>query len=165
MAKPIRSVFQRINSVKSSLENAEQSFMDNNGMRGELDLMLAEAELQTLRRKKDLPWSWNRQALAVCIALMLALAGFGGWCYANKSMGLAAPPSDAAITADYADASVRTAVLPGGRTREVAPRVAGRENLNGSSAQIGGNKAQAAISEQDMRRLVQSARTELSSSK
>ena len=42
--------------------------MDNKDIRGELDLMLAEAELKNLRRKKDRPWSWNRQLLAGCIA-------------------------------------------------------------------------------------------------
>lgn len=77
-----RSVFQRIHSVKTSLENAEQSFLDNNGVRGELDLMLAEAELKNLRRKQDVPWSWSRHVLAMCVAAMLALAGFAGWYYA-----------------------------------------------------------------------------------
>ena len=42
--------------------------MDNKDIRGELDLMLAEAELKNLRRKKDRPWSWNRQVLAGCFA-------------------------------------------------------------------------------------------------
>ena len=84
-----RSVFQRIHSVKTSLENAEQSFMDNNGVRGELDLMLAEAELKNLRRKQDVPWSWSRHVLAMCVAAMLALAGFAGWYYAYGSIALA----------------------------------------------------------------------------
>ena len=44
MAQPGNSVFRRIRSVKSSLDNAEQSFLDNKDIRGELDLMLAEAE-------------------------------------------------------------------------------------------------------------------------
>ena len=64
MAQPGNSVFRRIRSVKSSLDNAEQSFLDNKDIRGELDLMLAEAELKNLRQKKDVPWSWNRQLLA-----------------------------------------------------------------------------------------------------
>ena len=89
MAQNSRSVFQRIRSVKSSLENAEQSFLDNNGMRGELDLMLAEAELKNLRRKKDLPWSWNRHVLAMFVAALLALAGLGGWYYAHDSIAVA----------------------------------------------------------------------------
>ena len=52
--------------------------MDNKDIRGELDLMLAEAELKNLRRKKDRPWSWNRQVLAGCAAVLLVVAGFGG---------------------------------------------------------------------------------------
>ena len=79
MAKSNGSLYQRIRYIKSSLDNAEQSFLDNKSMRGELDLMLAEAEFKNLRRKKDVPWNWNRQLLACCAALMLLLAGFGGW--------------------------------------------------------------------------------------
>lgn len=40
-----KSICEHIRNVKSSLENAEKSFRENNGMRGELDLMLAEAEI------------------------------------------------------------------------------------------------------------------------
>ena len=58
--------------------------MDNKDIRGELDLMLAEAELKNLRRKKDRPWSWNRQVLAGCAAVLLVVAGFGGWCFARN---------------------------------------------------------------------------------
>ena len=58
--------------------------MDNKDIRGELDLMLAEAELKNLRRKKDRPWSWNRQVLAGCAAVLLIVAGFGGWCFARN---------------------------------------------------------------------------------
>ena len=94
-----RSVFQRIHSVKTSLENAEQSFLDNNGVRGELDLMLAEAELKNLRRKQDVPWSWSRHVLAMCVAAMLALAGLGGWYYAYDSIALAEKGQDATVVA------------------------------------------------------------------
>ena len=52
MAQPGNSLFRRIRNVKSSLDNAEQSFLDNKDIRGELDLMLAEAELKNLRKKK-----------------------------------------------------------------------------------------------------------------
>lgn len=71
MTQPSRSVSQRIRTVKSSLDNAEQSFLDNKDIRGELDLMLAEAELKNLRRKKDLPWSWNRHILAIWCSFLI----------------------------------------------------------------------------------------------
>lgn len=46
MTQSSRTLFQRIRCIKSSLDKAEQSFMDNKDIRGELDLMLAEAELK-----------------------------------------------------------------------------------------------------------------------
>ena len=55
MTQPSRTLFHRIRCIKSSLDKAEQSFMDNKDIRGELDLMLAEAELKNLRRKKGPP--------------------------------------------------------------------------------------------------------------
>ena len=82
MAKSGKSLFDRIGSVKNSLENAEQSFKDNQDMRGELDLMLAEAELKNLRRKKDVPWTWNRHVLAICVACMVFFGGLVGWYFA-----------------------------------------------------------------------------------
>lgn len=47
-----KSICERIRNVKSSLENAEQSFRENNGMRGELDLMLAGSRNQAFTGKK-----------------------------------------------------------------------------------------------------------------
>ena len=88
MSESGKSLFKRIRSAKSSLENAEQSFLDNKSMRGELDLMLAEAELKNLRRKSDVPWSWNRQLLALCGAVLLGIAGFGGWMFAKGEPSL-----------------------------------------------------------------------------
>lgn len=80
-----RSICERIRNVKSSLENAEQSFRENNGMRGELDLMLAEAEIKHLREKSDRSFIWNRQCLALFAAVVMFLAGYGGWLYAGMA--------------------------------------------------------------------------------
>ena len=40
-----KSICEHIRNVKSSLENAEKSFRENNGMRGELDLMRLKRKL------------------------------------------------------------------------------------------------------------------------
>lgn len=79
-----RSIGEHIRNVKSSLENAEQSFRENNSMRGELDLMLAEAEIKHLREKRGGLSVWNRQRLALVVAVLVVLAGYGGWLYAGR---------------------------------------------------------------------------------
>ena len=71
-----KSICERIRNVKSSLENAEQSFRENNGMRGELDLMLAEAEIKHLREKRGWLSVWNRQRLALLAAVIVMAAGY-----------------------------------------------------------------------------------------
>lgn len=164
MAQNSRSVFQRIRSVKSSLENAEQSFLDNNGMRGELDLMLAEAELKNLRRKKDFPWSWNRHMLAMFVAALLALAGLGGWYYAHNSIAIAgknqqqetvAPATFGKSEAVASVKSKNTVILP-----------FGDQTINNVPAAWQADYSQQVnLTEADVRRLVQSARVELSNSK
>lgn len=175
MANSARSVFQRIRSVKSSLENAEQSFLDNNGMRGELDLMLAEAELKNLRRKKDVPWNWNRQLLAACAAVMLALAGLGGWYYAQGSAMEAAIPVEQKLKANAPVQTVQPvqANAPAKQDNSFAApaqQAATSEIVIDNSPRAGAKedeepRQQVTISKDDMRRLVQSARVELSNSK
>ncbi len=144
-------VSERIRTVKSSLENAEQNFLDNNGMRGELDLMLAEAELKNLRRKSDVPWNWNRHMLAACTAILLFLAGFGGWYYHSVSAqnAMQAEVTQSAVKAPEPAKEVKSAV------------VSGKEAYAGevpSETPV----TRPVVTNADMRRLVRSARTELS---
>ena len=156
MAKSNGSLYQRIRYIKSSLDNAEQSFLDNKDMRGELDLMLAEAEFKNLRRKKDVPWNWNRQLLACCAALMLMLAGLGGWFYAKDSY--APVPASAAVVVERSDnkavpntLEVVDSTMP--KTESIQEETPKADNQN------------VHISKAGMYKLVQSARVELSSSK
>ena len=143
MTQSSRTLFQRIRCIKSSLDKAEQSFMDNKDIRGELDLMLAEAELKNLRRKKDRPWSWNRQVLAGCAAVLLVVAGFGGWCFARN----------------HYRAKARAALPP----PVAAPVVKPEQKIPVQEKQ--GTPDRVTISKADMHKLVQSARVELSNSK
>ncbi len=163
MALNSRSVFQRIHSVKSSLENAEQSFLDNNGVRGELDLMLAEAELKNLRRKKDFPWSWNRHMLAMCVAALLVLAGFGGWYYAHGSIAIAGKKQSTDLAVPVA---VKKQAEPVMENENTIILPFGDQTINNiPAARQADYSKQVNITEVDMRRLVQSARVELSNSK
>jgi|GEM_PF-985024 len=80
-----KSLCQRIRSAKVSLDNAEQSFKAKQEVRGELDLMLAEAELKNLRQKRASKVIWTRQLLAACCAGLILLGGYGGWWWAVSS--------------------------------------------------------------------------------
>ena len=164
MAQNGRSVYQRIRSVKSSLDNAEQSFLDNNGMRGELDLMLAEAELKNLRHNKHVPWSWSRHMLAMCVAALLALAGLGGWYYAHSSIAVAGKNQTAeqVVPASLSKGKVSKSI----ETKNTIILPFGDQTINNvPAARQADYVQQVNITEADMRRLVQSARVELSNSK
>lgn len=164
MVKMSRSVCQRIRRIKNSLENAEQSFLDNKDMRGELDLMLAEAELSNLRRKKDVPWSWNRQLLAICAALAVIVSCFGGWCYARHNI-----PSAASVPVHNVNAGSPPAVIVVQQAKEQraavpAEPVVQADKISDTPVEPEQGR-QLKISDTDMRRLVKSARVELTSSK
>ena len=163
MAESGNSLFERIRSAKNSLENAEQSFMDNKSMRGELDLMLAEAELKNLRRKKDVPWNWNRQLLAMCGAALLVIAGLGGWMFA-KGEAEAKP----AVPVSNGSKVEQPVISEKQKAEKVISTPAAAEQQT-AGADIKNNPqtegAQAPVSSAEMRQLVRSARVELSKTK
>ena len=163
MTQSSRTLFQRIRYIKSSLDKAEQSFMDNKDIRGELDLMLAEAELKNLRRKKDRPWTWNRQVLAVCAAFLLVAAGFGGWCFARnhyraKAQATLPPPVAAPVVKPEQKMPVQAAVPEAAAIQKQPAKDTPVQEKQGTPDRV-------TISKADMHKLVQSARVELSDSK
>ena len=86
MSGNLKNVCDHIRNVRNSLKNAEDSFRSNNDMRGELDLMLAEAEMQHLREKRGFAAIWTRQRLAAIAACLMVLTGVGGWFWAKNSL-------------------------------------------------------------------------------
>lgn len=162
MTQSSRTLFQRIRYIKSSLDKAEQSFMDNKDIRGELDLMLAEAELKNLRRKKDRPWSWNRQVLAGCAAVLLVVAGFGGWCFARNHYRAKAqavlPPVAAPVVKPEQKMPVQATVPEAAAIQKQQAKDTPVQEKQGTPDRV-------TISKADMHKLVQSARVELSNSK
>lgn len=133
--------------------------MDNKDIRGELDLMLAEAELKNLRRKKDRPWSWNRQVLAGCAAVLLIVAGFGGWCFARNHYRVKA---QAALPPPVVKLEQKMPV------QAAVPKTAAIQKQQAKDTPVQekqGAPDRVTISKADMHKLVQSARVELSNSK
>lgn len=164
MAQASHNLFRRIRCIKSSLESAEKSFQDNKDIRGELDLMLAEAELKNLRRKKDRPWSWNRQLLAGCVALLLVLAGAGGWYFAKdhyKNKAMAAQPPRIERSA-AAEKTAPPQVAQQEKTKTIIVEKQVKQDVPVQAEKPAENRV--TISKADMHKLVQSARVELSNS-
>ena len=166
MAQSGRTLFQRIRCIKSSLESAEQSFLDNKDIRGELDLMLAEAELKNLRRKKDRPWSWNRQLLAGCMAVLLVMAGAGGWYIAKdhyKNRPVAAKQQAQQLTVwQEKPLPQAQAAAPQPQTEKIIVEKQIKQDTPAQAAKPAESRVN--ISKADMHKLVQSARVELSNS-
>lgn len=81
------SLCERIRNAKTNLANAEQSFKENRDVRGELDLMLAEAEMKNLKKQHQNHFLWTREIFAVACALLVLLGGYGGWLWANARIG------------------------------------------------------------------------------
>lgn len=73
-----RDTVHRVRAVRSWLEKAEASFDEESDIKGELNLMLAEAEMKNLRKHHPVSKGWLRTG-AVITALFLALGGWYGF--------------------------------------------------------------------------------------
>lgn len=175
MPKTENVVCKHIKQVKSSLENAEASFRDNNGLRGELDLMLAEAEMKHLREKRGFKSYWNRQMLAALIALILVLTGAGGWFWARATLpeqteGLLGStidlttkkiPTEPQMPVVYNNKVLSEPEQPKGELlpAETAPVAAAIQN-NNTQAELE-RQTQVFLPQEDIRNLVRAARKTL----
>ena len=93
-----RDTVHRVRAVRSWLEKAEASFDEESDIKGELNLMLAEAEMKNLRKHHPVSRNWLR-AGAMVTAFFLAL---GGW-YAFRLTGQEErPPAVEAVVQDTA---------------------------------------------------------------
>lgn len=147
MAPSTDSLCKRLQQVRSSLDKAEASFSREHHVRGELDLLLAEAELKNLRRKQG--FSWSRQLLALGAAVLLALAGLGGWYCAQRRETSAAfkqPPMAQSLPEEKASLKEQPEPAPVAAPKPLEPAPPLK------------------ITPAEMQHLVQSARAELNNS-
>lgn len=162
MDKEKRSLFQRIRNARQSLENAEKSFQDDRGIRGELDLMLAEAELKNLRNKQAVPWSWNRNIFALCIAMLLCIAGLCGWYFAKGAVS----QEEAAVVPAQQQVEQKPAVKEAPVTnKQAAGQTDSYQQQETSPEEKTEEAAQIYVSKKDLRDLVRTAKSELANGK
>ena len=102
--------------------------------------------------------------LAVCVAALLALAGLGGWYYAHGSIAVAGKnqPAEQVVPTSFPKEKAITSI----ETKNTIILPFGDQTINDvPAARQADYSQQVNITEADMRRLVQSARVELSNSK
>ena len=171
-----RSVCSRIRNAKASLENAERSFRSHQEVRGELDLMLAEAELDNLRQKRP-GISWTRHTLAACFAVLVLASGCLGWWWASayggnttNAAGLQGTP----VTAEIKEPAGAEKKVPAARQNGTAAaavsekKAAVRENQDVAAPvaapkfqQTGNRDGEIRLSAGQMRQLIRSGKQEL----
>ena len=71
---------QRVSAAKRWLTKAEEAFSQESPVRGELNLLLAEAELKRLKESEpSAQRRWMRHGAALAFALVLGSAAIGAW--------------------------------------------------------------------------------------
>ena len=93
MGKSGNNIAEHVRSAKMWLEKAEQSFDRQSEIQGELNLMLAEAEMKNLRKRHGLKVRAKRRVAA---AMGIAVMAAGLWYAATReSLSTALPARDA----------------------------------------------------------------------
>ena len=183
-----QQITARIRSARTSLEQAERSFRADREVRGELDLMLAEAELQNLRNKRQGAPIWTRRLLAGVVAVLVLLGGYGGYWYAahrhaaEASQVTDAPAAGRPITGDTqygekmapqgataaavnsitpAAGAASTATVPEGGKGALPPAEAGSASRGQAAQGAETGPQQPLLSPHELRQLVRTGRQEL----
>ncbi|MBP2649979.1 MAG: hypothetical protein H6Q74_804 [Firmicutes bacterium] len=98
MADFKRQMFGHLRSAKIWLARAEESFDNDSDVRGELNLFLAQAELQHAR-EKNLSQRWQykypliRHVLSVALAMVFVFGGYGAYQLAIRQPSMTSAPS------------------------------------------------------------------------
>lgn len=99
-----KRVGQRVNAAKRWLAKAEEEFSNERPMRGELNLMLAEAELKRLKESEPTRRrAWLKHGAAFGIAAVLVCAVSGIWLLLTPANVV---PTVSAITSESAKTMV-----------------------------------------------------------
>ncbi|MGI6093082.1 MAG: hypothetical protein GX348_06020 [Veillonellaceae bacterium] len=93
------NMYRRLRSARQWLKRAEESFDKDRDVRAELDLMLAQAELQHAKEaNRTRHWRYKysllTQGTAAIMAMVIAVAGFGGtywWFNQHRTSNFQAP--------------------------------------------------------------------------
>ena len=138
----------RLATARQWLHQAEESFGKKQEMQGELNLFLAQAELQHVREGRKLPfwlqprWGWQRMAMA--FAVLLALSAGAGIFWAKQNVtpvepvpGISSPTTNNQIAAPAVAIQARpiAAEAQGAETKAEEPSLSSRTSQSEVSLQ------------------------------
>lgn len=163
MSEPSGTVKNRIQSTRRWLNRAEEHFGRNAAVRGEMDLLLAEAELRSTRETVHAAhrWpnlGWIHQGAAFTLAAVIAVVGLGSaWLWWHDSRteanpaGIASPvlPPPSVPVREISTAAMHNSPSPAA----VEPTSPGQE-VNRADRPASRDST---VSPDEMRRLVQTA--------
>lgn len=154
----------KIQAAKKWLTRAEDHFDRNAPVRGELDLLLAEAELRSTRENLQsspgsLKLSWLQQSIAFGLAALLVVIGAGtAWWWQTDRTGLSVPmavmpvhPVRQAQTQTLSAAPLQKTETPPAAAVETKNPVQEVKNVNKSAT------PDSSVSPDEMHRLIQAA--------
>lgn len=90
MAKSDKYMADHVRSAKIWLERAERSFDSQSDIKGELNLMLAEAEMKNLRKKKT-NWRYKSFVTAGVAVVVAAILGSAFFLYTRQTQPVPPP--------------------------------------------------------------------------
>ena len=169
MSESAGKVKGRIQAARQWLNQAEAHFGGNSPVRGEMDLLLAEAELRSTRETLRsghgwLQWTWIRQGVAFLLAASIAATSLGvawWWWQEDRPAPVAATaPVSAAIAPPAPVLKIATASAPVPAPTPAPTPVAAVESTSPGQEVNNADKPanrEASVSQDEMKRLIQAA--------
>ena len=165
MNESTRKVKGRIQAAKQWLNQAEDHFGRNASARGEIDLLLAEAELRSTRETlrpghRWLTMNWVHQGIALSLAAVLATAGLGGaWWWWREARTATMPATVVVAEAPPSPVPVQNIAAAPNQKPEPAPAAAVETTHAGQEVNDADRpaKRENAVSREEMKRLIQAA--------
>ncbi|MHC1759707.1 MAG: hypothetical protein AB9917_09370 [Negativicutes bacterium] len=169
MSESAGKMKSRIQAVRQWLNQAEEHFGRNSPVRGEMDLLLAEAELRSTREtlQKGHSWlklGWLRQGVAFLLAVAIATVSMGGvwWWLQEPQPPPVAAPFVAAVAATNAPEplvpvrpiSTAPAPMPAATVESSAESMNPGKEVKNADKPI---NREVAVSQDEMKRLIQAA--------
>jgi hypothetical protein len=151
---------RRIRSVKSWLSRAEKNFDDADDMRGELNLLLAEAELQRLRETEGKKSARRGHVMAAALAAGIVFISWTAWDVLQRpgrQHGAAEVSAKESAGAQHIERKEEKPVLAAAEAEPPAAQVSREEEPAPVTAASAPEKGESVFSESDLRDFVRTA--------